>query len=52
MMSGQWLKSIQFKLTINENDLNIGLDNDNHVEFVVGIQKRYKTKQYGQYNGK
>lgn len=33
--NGQWLKSIRFKLPIIENDLSIGLDNDNHVECVV-----------------
>lgn len=33
--NGQWLKSIRFKLPIIENDLSIGLDNDNHVETVV-----------------
>lgn len=30
--NGQWLKSITFKLPIIEQDLNIGLDNDEHVE--------------------
>lgn len=38
MMGGQWLKSIRFKLAIIENDLNIGLDNDNHVEVVIMMQ--------------
>ena len=33
--NGQWLKSIRFKLPIIENDLSIGLDNDNHIETVV-----------------
>lgn len=33
--NGQWLKSIRFKLPIIENDLSIGLDNDEHVECVV-----------------
>jgi len=32
--NGQWLKSIRFKLPIIENDLSIGLDNDEHVEAV------------------
>jgi len=31
----QWLKSIQFKLPIIENDLSIGLDNGKHVESIV-----------------
>ncbi len=33
--NGQWLKSIRFKLPIIENDLSIGLDNDEHVETIV-----------------
>ena len=40
--NGQWLKSIRFKLPIIENDLSIGLDNDEHVETVCllsNIQK-------------
>lgn len=37
--NGQWLKSIRFKLPIIENDLSIGLDNDNHVECVVLMSK-------------
>lgn len=37
--NGQWLKSIRFKLPIIENDLSIGLDNGEHVESMVLIQK-------------
>ena len=37
--NGQWLKSIRFKLPIIENDLSIGLDNGNHVENIVLIEK-------------
>lgn len=37
--NGQWLKSIRFKLPIIENDLSIGLDNDEHVETVVLMSK-------------
>ena len=33
--NGQWLKSITFKLPIIEENLNIGLDNDEHVETVI-----------------
>ena len=33
--NGQWLKSIKFKLPIIEEDMNISLDNDLHVESVV-----------------
>lgn len=32
--NGQWLKSITFKLPIIEENLNIGLDNDEQVETV------------------
>ena len=39
--NGQWLKSIRFKLPIIENDLSIGLDNGEHVECVVGIQRKH-----------
>ena len=38
--NGQWLKSIRFKLPIIENDLSIGLDNDNHVETVALLTKK------------
>ena len=38
--NGQWLKSIRFKLPIIENDLSIGLDNGEHVETVVMLQRR------------
>ena len=40
MMGGQRLKSIRFKLPIIENDLSIGLDNGEHVETIVLIQKK------------
>lgn len=33
--NGQWLKSIKFKLPIIEEDMEISLDNDTHVETVV-----------------
>lgn len=32
--NGQWLKSIKFKLPIIEEDMNISLDNDTHIETV------------------
>lgn len=38
--NGQWLKSIRFKLPIIENDLSIGLDNGEHVETVVLLQRK------------
>src|SRR5699024_2555053 len=33
--NGQWLKSIKFRLPIIEEDMNISLDNEHHVETVV-----------------
>lgn len=33
--NGQWLKSIKFKLPIIEEDMNISLDNNSHVETVA-----------------
>ena len=38
--NGQWLKSIRFKLPIIENDLSIGLDNDEQVETVVSLVRK------------
>ncbi len=38
--NGQWLKSIRFKLPIIENDLSIGLDNDNHVETICELIRK------------
>ena len=60
-MSGQRLKSIRFKLPIIENDLNIGLDNDEHIEtvclmsdfqkqkesYINSIEKRQRWKEMG-----
>ena len=37
--NGQWLKSITFKLPIIEENLNIGLDNDEQDEAIALIQK-------------
>lgn len=37
--NGQWLKSIKFRLPIIEKDMNIGLDNKQHVETVVLLSK-------------
>ena len=37
--NGQWLKSITFRLPIVDDDLNISLDNDEHVEAVVMLEK-------------
>ena len=33
--NGQWLKSITFKLPIINSDMELSLDNDNHIETVV-----------------
>ena len=33
--NGQWLKSIKFKLPIIEQDMDLSLDNDDHIETVV-----------------
>ena len=37
--SGQWLKSIVFKLPIIQEDMNLCLDNDLHVETVVLLSR-------------
>ncbi len=37
--NGQWLKSIKFKLPIIEEDIEMSLDNDKHVETVVLMSK-------------
>ena len=37
--NGQWLKSIKFKLPIIEEDMEMGLDNDTHMETVVLLSK-------------
>ncbi len=38
-MDGRRPKSIRFKLPIIENDLSIGLDNDEHVETVCCLSR-------------
>jgi site-specific DNA recombinase len=40
--NGQWLKSIRFKLPIIENNLSVGLDNEQHVETVVLMSRKDK----------
>lgn len=40
--NGQWLKSIKFKLPIIEEDMEISLDNDTHVETVCLVSRRNK----------
>lgn len=37
--NGQWLKSIKFKLPIIEEDMELSLDNDTHVEVVTCLQR-------------
>ena len=41
--NGQWLKSIRFRLPIIEEDMNLSLDNNEHVETVV-LLSRLKQK--------
>ena len=43
--NGQWLKSIKFKLPIIEEDMEISLDNDTHVECVIMMQYCGKEKK-------
>lgn len=38
--NGQWLKSMKFKLPIIEGDMELSLDNDEHVETIVLIEKK------------
>jgi len=38
--NGQWLKSIKFKLPIIEEDMDLNLDNDNHVETVILLTRK------------
>ncbi|MEE0188657.1 MAG: recombinase family protein, partial [Faecalibacterium prausnitzii] len=37
--NGQWLKSIKFKLPIIEEDMEMSLDSDTHVECVLLMSK-------------
>ena len=37
--NGQWLKSIKFKLPIIEEDMEMSLDSDTHVETVLLLEK-------------
>lgn len=37
--NGQWLKSIRFRLPIIEEDMNLSLDNNEHVEAIVSLQR-------------
>ncbi len=38
--SGQWLKSIKFRLPIIEEDMDLSLDNDTHVETVCLLSRK------------
>lgn len=38
--NGQWLKSIKFRLPIIEEDMNLSLDNNNHVETVALLTRK------------
>ena len=37
--SGRWVKSLTFKLTLIDEDINLSLDNDSSVESVVLMSK-------------
>jgi site-specific DNA recombinase len=41
-LNGQWLKSMKFKLPIIEEDMELSLDNDEHVETVVLMSRKDK----------
>ena len=41
--NGQWLKSIKFKLPIIEEDMEMSLDSDTHVETVCALSRRHKA---------
>lgn len=43
--NGQWLKSIKFKLPIIEEDMNISLDNDEHVETIALLSRVNSSKK-------
>lgn len=36
--NGQWLKSIKFRLPIIEEDINLSLKDDKHVEVIIMMQ--------------
>ena len=42
--NGQWLKSIKFKLPIIEEDMEMSLDSDTHVEVVCALTRSQKSK--------
>ena len=42
--NGQWLKSIKFKLPIIEEDMEMSLDSDTHVEVVGALTRSQKSK--------
>ena len=43
--NGQWIKSIKFRLPIIEEDMDICLDNDEHVECVGVLTKKDNPQQ-------
>ena len=40
--NGQWLKSIKFRLPIIEEDMDLSLEDDKHVETVVLVSRKEK----------
>lgn len=45
--NGQWLKSMKFKLPIIEGDMELSLDNDEHVETVCLLSKLHAKQNRG-----
>lgn len=43
--NGQWLKSIKFKLPIIEEDMEMSLDSDTHVEVVCALSRTSSGKR-------
>ena len=44
--NGQWLKSIKFRLPIIEEDMEVSLDDDEHVETVVQLYHQKSTEYF------
>ena len=45
--NGQWLKSIKFRLPIIEHDMDLSLDNNDHMETIVLLQRGTPKKFVG-----
>lgn len=44
--NGQWLKSIKFNLPIIEEDMDLSLDSDSHIETVAVLSRKSATKTF------